>query len=69
MSLYIKIFKVAKKDKEFISEFASIEGNTLPGIFSDDLDKAMWGAAYYGWLIGKKGAVLGQQIYEQIKGG
>jgi len=50
-----KLFKAGKKDKLFVDKLFSADGDSPPGMFASDLDKAIFSSVYYGYLIAVKG--------------
>ncbi len=50
-----KIYKSALKNKSFLEAIYEADFDTPPNSFSSDLDKGLFAAIYYGWLVGKYG--------------
>ena len=51
-----KVFKVAKRDEDFVLAL-KLTGQKLPrgGMFADTLELGIWAAAYSGWVLGRHG--------------
>jgi hypothetical protein len=51
LNVYIK----ACNDKGFLSDIKKSDNDKKPGIFASDLQKALFAAIYYGYIVGKHG--------------
>lgn len=50
-----QLFKAGKKNKQFLDDIFMADKDTKPNRFSSEMRKAIFTAAYYGWLVGKYG--------------
>lgn len=60
-----RVYKQARKDETFREEFSSIKGNRFP-MFADSVEKAVIAAFYCGWLVGRHGPALAEEMYQNI---
>lgn len=51
-----KLFNAAKNDQEFLHAVKEADGDEVPGVFADELEKYLFVSAYYGWLVAKHGS-------------
>lgn len=64
----IQIYEAAKKDAAYVSDIKAT-GQSMPGFFACKVEKAVCGAGYCGWLIGKYGPSKANEMYEEIING
>jgi len=50
-----KIYKSGLKNGEFLSAIAEADGDKKPNFFSSDLEKHLFAATYYGWMVSEYG--------------
>ena len=50
-----EIYGRAKKDAEFLAAIKSAGGDKPPGIFADRIERIVFAAVYYGWLVARRG--------------
>lgn len=66
MSLKVdRVYKQAKKDKNFSEQYLVVPGNEFP-FFPSHLSKSLIASMYVGWLIGKHGGHKASEIYDGI---
>lgn len=50
-----KIYLSGIKNNEFLADIKEANGDEKPSKFAIDLEKHLFSAAYYGWLVGRYG--------------
>lgn len=60
-----RVYKQAKNDLQFKQGYLAVRGNKFPLIPSTS-DRGVIAACYCGWMIGKLGPGLAQDIYDAI---
>lgn len=50
-----KVYKSAIKNTRFLQDIKEADNDTKPNFLSSDLEKHLFAAIYYGWLVGKYG--------------
>lgn len=51
-----QLYNSASKNQEFLLSIREADNDEKPGLFSNDQEKAIFAAVYYGWLVGKYGS-------------
>ena len=49
------IYNSGRANKEFLNAIREANGDKKPSIFAGEIEKHIFGAGYYGWLVGKYG--------------
>ena len=49
------IYKSGLSNIEFLEEINAADGDEKPTLFSSDLEKHLFSAIYYGWLVSRYG--------------
>lgn len=50
-----KLYRGGKKNKTFLLSIKTADGDTAPGLLSDDITKHLFASMYYGWLVAMYG--------------
>ena len=49
------LYNSALKNKEFLNDVKEADNDKAPTVFSSSIEKHIFTASYYGWLVGKYG--------------